>query len=158
MSFVHVETLEEIAREQISEDMGTVGLTIRDGKLLMFSTEYPDEGSVEVLAAQVTSADAAAPEIEEDATGVRLIAIERERQKAKWSDEHDDEHTSGDIAVNAAILAVKGTDAVVDDELERDGWGLVEKHAGDYVRRLTIAGALLAAEIDRELRRLEKTS
>lgn len=95
----------------------------------------------------------------EPADGARRIVDERERQKAKWSEDHDDDHTAGDLAVNAAILAVAGTDASVDDpDMERDGWGLVEKYNDDLVRRLAIAGALIAAEIDRELRLLAATS
>lgn len=102
--------------------------------------------------------------------GHELIAAERERQVAEegWTPEHDDEHSDAALAVVAASLAVDGTDAEVHDPIGRgtdghenrlgveqmgDCWGLVRKHRDDRVRQLTIAGALIAAEIDREQRR-----
>lgn len=98
--------------------------------------------------------------------GARRIAAERERQVSAegWSAEHDDGHTLGNLAVHAAALAVWGTDARVvdphgrgsigsDDDDYEDAWGLQAKHSGaSEVRRLEIAGALIAAEIDRLLR------
>lgn len=93
--------------------------------------------------------------------GVGRIQIERERQKyvEGHDDAHDDTHTKGDLSVYAAALAVEGTDARVDDPVGRvcdghrhDGWGLLAKHGDDRVRCLEIAGALIAAELDRELR------
>ena len=92
-------------------------------------------------------------------TGVELIAAERERQVGEegWTPKHDDSHTYGDLAVVAATLAVHGTDASVEDSHGWRGtkdarfglpWGLW-KHREDRTRLLTIAGALIAAEIDR---------
>ena len=101
-------------------------------------------------------------------TGIELIAAERQRQieVKNWTAEHDDEHTDGSLAVVAAIVAVSGTDAWVNDPLERclvdsdgrliDCWGIIPKWSGDAKQRLAIAGALIAAEIDR-LQRQEKT-
>lgn len=83
--------------------------------------------------------------------GARLIAAERARQvcAAGWTPEHDqDHHGQGELALHAAELALAGTDwesPLVGD----DDWGLVAKHAGDRQRQLVIAGALIAAEIDR---------
>ncbi len=89
-------------------------------------------------------------------TGASLIAAERERHSGSWTSEHDDGHTDGSLAVIAATIAVDGTDAKVVDPLDRgsghDPWGLISKHH-DRLRQLTIAGALIAAEIDREIRR-----
>jgi hypothetical protein len=95
-------------------------------------------------------------------SGIDLIAKERQRQieQENWTPEHDDDHTYGDLAVVAATLACDGTDAVVIDPLERgtadDPWGLIKKHGyqggADPIRKLSIAGALIAAEIDRLLR------
>lgn len=92
-------------------------------------------------------------------SGVELIAAERRRQVEVegWTAEHDDEHRWGALTKVAATLAVLHTDAIVTDpvgEFETGGrtWGLAEKHGRDEIRCLTIAGALIAAEIDRLLR------
>lgn len=89
--------------------------------------------------------------------GAKLIADERARQMAQegWTPEHDDTHQYGDLAVNAAILAVNGTDAEVVDHLERPDWNL-KRHP--RIEQLVIAGALIAAEIDRVIRRDQPTA
>jgi hypothetical protein len=85
--------------------------------------------------------------------GVELISAERNRQLSEWDGEHDDEHEDGQLAVRAAELAILHTDeGITDFTHEHDEWGLVAKHGHDSVRSLTIAGALIAAEIDRLLR------
>jgi hypothetical protein len=95
--------------------------------------------------------------------GTDLIAAERARQIAKegYDAAHDDTHTHGELAIAGAILAVDGTDAKVEDpdgfDTEGDPWGHLAKHSyrvagSSRVRTLTIAGALIAAEIDRLLR------
>jgi hypothetical protein len=100
----------------------------------------------------------------EPSDGAALITAERIRQQGMWDGEHDDsEHRSGRLAVVAAELALHGTDERIespDDGFDdyytkhlKDAFGLVAKHGGAEVRRLTIAGALIAAEIDRVLRR-----
>lgn len=76
---------------------------------------------------------------------ITLISNERERQKRKYSPEHDDDHTGGEIARTAAQLAGYG----VLNGSGVDQWGLVAKTAGKRIRQLTVAGALIAAEIDR---------
>ncbi len=92
--------------------------------------------------------------------GVERISAERKRQieKEDWTPEHDATHRYGELAINAAALAVWGTDAkVTNPETENeegepyDLWGLVEKHSANQLRCLEIAGALIAAEIDRIL-------
>lgn len=86
--------------------------------------------------------------------GAARIAIEREKQRAKWGDAHDDEHDGGMLAARLAEECDSVPVAVYVDgeETREDPWGLAEKHAADPIRRLQIAGALIAAEIDRRLR------
>ena len=119
-------------------------------------------------------------------TGAELIAAERNRQikEEGWTAERDDGHTDERLAVVAASLAVDGTDTRVEDPFGRgtprvvkryaeptigdingapsvvhgDCWGLVRKHRHDRERQLVIAGALIAAEIDRLLRMKEDDS
>lgn len=107
--------------------------------------------------------------------GIELIAEERDRQiKVEgWSAEHDEQHTDGELALAAALYAtpeplyakrnVGSGISFVDpwpwfDEVEvtryGDGlttqvpaWDKRKKH--NKLRRLVIAGALIAAEIDR---------
>jgi hypothetical protein len=66
---------------------------------------------------------------------------------------HDDQHTDGQLAVVAAELAVAHTEIQVRLDTPFGGvisdmWGLRSRHH-DTRRRLVIAGALIAAEIDR---------
>lgn len=101
--------------------------------------------------------------------GVELIARERQRQidKEGWSAEHDDDHSNGEIVDAAVCYAYqndpdRGYRLVVEDK-RADGvviyhdpwpwsqeWDKREKHG--RLRRLQIAGALIAAEIDRLIR------
>jgi alcohol dehydrogenase YqhD (iron-dependent ADH family) len=81
--------------------------------------------------------------------GVGLIAIERAAQRRKWPDAHDDEHDDRELAMAAATLILGG----YMDPGRAPRWALelFDKHAGPdaYARRLAIAGALIAAELDR---------
>jgi len=92
-------------------------------------------------------------------TGIELITEERKLQLEKWSGDHDDEcHRYAILARYAAVLAVAGTDARVsdpDDLATDDPWGLLERYP-EHIKRLQIAGALIAAEIDHQLRRQEE--
>lgn len=96
--------------------------------------------------------------------GVQRIVVERGRQIARegWTPAHDDEHTDGSLAIAAACYAVAGDPNVrvtrahgwpSNDAWPWQGWDKREKH--DRIRRLEIAGALIAAEIDRLLRAQE---
>jgi hypothetical protein len=96
-------------------------------------------------------------------TGIELIAQERQKQIEKhgWSLAHDKEHSHGELLKVAAILAVQGTDAKV---VSPDGWetgsniwGLEEKLKGDKIHRLKVVGALVAAEIDAEIDKLQNS-
>jgi len=86
--------------------------------------------------------------------GASRIAAERQRQieREGYGAEHDDRHADGRIAVAAARLVCATTGAYVTCFDNRDDWGLVNKHSGNRIRQLEIAGALIAAEIDRILR------
>ena len=112
------------------------------------------------------------------AGGLGLIAAERRRQFAEegWTTEHDDQHWAGELATAAACYAVQAdkgehqaAHVVTGRELfDRDHvprrfvfgqdawpwdpeWDKRLKHP--KLRRLAIAGALIAAELDRLLRR-----
>ena len=86
--------------------------------------------------------------------GIEHIRNERKRQiEIGWSLEHDDDHTNEELASAAAFYSLP----------EKYGWyGWLEilwpwrnRHKkGDYSRihQLEVAGALIAAEIDRLLR------
>ena len=108
-------------------------------------------------------------------TGTELIAEERQRQidVEGWSAEHDKQHTEGELAIAAALYAspvklyarisnqteIKFVDPwpwwdTVEVTRYGDGltttvpaWDKRAKHS--RLRRLVIAGALIAAEIDR---------
>ena len=94
-------------------------------------------------------------------TGIELIVIEREEQlkKHKYTLKHDQDHERGELAKAAAVLAVHHTDAIVQDdeqpfETNGDPWGLESKlcksnNKDELIHRLKVAGALIAAEIDR---------
>lgn len=93
--------------------------------------------------------------------GVKLISEERREQleKHNWSLEHDKTHSHGELIKMAAILCTNGTDVKVTsnvgDEFVSGShvWGLESKLSGDKnkVHRLKVAGALIAAELDKEL-------
>ena len=83
--------------------------------------------------------------------GVGDIAIERKRQvnKEGWTSQHDDQHIDGSLAIVAAYYATRSANCFQVDW--PDSWGNFydksDKH--DRRRKLVIAGALIAAEIDR---------
>ena len=102
--------------------------------------------------------------------GIERIAAERERQVEAegWTPEHDDAHADGVMAMAAACYAVHGIVSLLDERISvrcvwvgpdnsviRDAWPWAshwdkrDKHPP--LRRLEIAGALIAAEIDRLL-------
>lgn len=96
-------------------------------------------------------------------TGVELIAAERRHQVDKGYDAaHDDGHANGEMAAVAGDLALNCADCVDDFDYWPDGavpaWAdpLYYNNRGDRVRMLAVAGALIAAEIDRLHRKAEK--
>jgi hypothetical protein len=80
-------------------------------------------------------------------SGVALISCERQLQKVKWTDDHDDAHSRGEILAGALGLLVPWVE---------DLWKLREKNKPGSLKALTVAGALIAAEIDRRLRKGEQ--
>lgn len=115
-------------------------------------------------------ADARDATLEED--GVSLIAAERRRQVGRegWSAKHDDEHEDASLAMAAALYASpeplytvqKAPNSVAwtdpwpwHDQVQgaRGGWHKVpawdKRKTHPRLRQLVIAGALIAAEIDR---------
>ncbi len=93
-------------------------------------------------------------------TGVDLIAAERARQITKegYDAEHDGQHDYGELAQAAAAYAAYPARLMCLDTGAGDPgppqdifpWPEADKRAKhDQVRRLTIAGALIAAELDR---------
>ncbi len=97
-------------------------------------------------------------------TGAQLIAIERERQinEEDWDDEHDDEHQDGDLARAAICYAAQDRIFIKYQDGHnitfRDPWPgdwddeWDKRHKHGPIRRLVIAGALIAAEIDKMYR------
>lgn len=96
------------------------------------------------------------------AGGAALIAEERARQIAKegWTPDHDDEHTNGELADSAACYAALGGAQARGRANEpwmpppaAWPWDQSWWKPQDQMRNLVRAGALLAAEIDRLLRK-----
>ncbi len=90
--------------------------------------------------------------------GIALITAERQRQirEEGWTAEHDDKHDMGELAKAAACYAVG-------EQIIKEGYGYSTElwpwdtewwnPSSDPIRNLTKAGALIAAEIDRLLRK-----
>ena|ERR1700733_12994892 len=77
-------------------------------------------------------------------TGAQRILDERARHEAKgWTATHDDKHDKKELVLEAEYLLTGNS--------THDTWGLVQKsfNEGGRIRQLTVAGALIAAEIDR---------
>jgi hypothetical protein len=81
---------------------------------------------------------------------LRDVLAEREKQRAKWGDAHDDEHGNGALALAAADVILDGRPGVPSWLLAGSPeWvvNLVRRHGERD--RLVIAAALLLAEIER---------
>lgn len=98
-------------------------------------------------------------------TGVELIANERRRQvkEEKYGKVHDDKHTDQSIAMAAAHYASPGEALMIDHtgayvEMWPDNWDIEYNKKDKHGRKkqLVIAGALIAAELDRLIRLEEK--
>jgi hypothetical protein len=97
--------------------------------------------------------------------GVELIAAERKRQVEGegWDAEHDAQHTEEQLAWAACYYAMPGSFRAKEvsrncfvlpiDVFKLTKWnaGWAKRGAKDRIRQLTVAGALIAAEIDRLL-------
>jgi hypothetical protein len=95
--------------------------------------------------------------------GIEMIAAERERQVSDegFTDEHDDTHSGGELALAAACYAVPYPDALAagwswpfePESFKRVSNGVsVDSRTVELVK----AGALIAAEIDRLQREATK--
>lgn len=96
--------------------------------------------------------------------GIERIAAERQRQKElhDWTPEHDDEHDRAELAQAAICYTIAATvrepRRVLGPGFDRMRWPWnVEwwKPSDDPIRNLEKAGALVAAEIDRLIRKRE---
>lgn len=88
--------------------------------------------------------------------GVALIAAERQRQREKGYDAAHDASVedAGQLADAAYMVLFEHTQGpgCVDDEDEPEGWEqalALKMRTANPIRRLTVAAALIAAEIDR---------
>lgn len=108
-------------------------------------------------------------------TGIGLIAAERQRQiiEEQWDEDHDDTHDKSEMAIVAALYAVDGLKKIkvigrvhksngggmdcdyCGTDVWPDSWDEQwdKRGIGTRIRRLSKAGALIAAEIDRLIRR-----
>lgn len=95
-------------------------------------------------------------------SGVDLIFRERLRQihEKRYDAAHDDTRADGSL-IDSAKLILGDDDGELDPDLDcgdEDDWAyplakhVHEKYADDPIRRLAIAGAMIAAEIDRLVR------
>ena len=82
-------------------------------------------------------------------SGDELIADERRRQiyAENWSPEHDDTHVRGELAREGALYALEGT--VWETQVDGLCGNWESRTRKSRIRQLAIAGALIAAEIDR---------
>lgn len=97
-------------------------------------------------------------------TGAELIARERQRQidEEGWTAAEDDSNLKGQLAIAAACYALNGTAAVVHNpnaDIGAEGWPwdaeYDKRDTHSDLKQLVCAGALIAAEIDKELRARE---
>jgi hypothetical protein len=88
-------------------------------------------------------------------SGATLLGAERHRQlhEEGYTPEHDAEHDANDLTWAAwCLLDAAASDAPVPDPPKMWPWGADDwKPEHEPMRRLVIAGALIAAEIDRRL-------
>jgi hypothetical protein len=95
-------------------------------------------------------------------TGTELIAEERQRQITAegYTAEQDDKMEDGDLALAAVCYATNAVGELDDGNPLFEAWwpwdnSYWKPTPGDEIRQLVKAGALIAAEIDRLLRKEE---
>jgi hypothetical protein len=91
-------------------------------------------------------------------TGIELIAKERERQISTegWTAAHDDQHINGELRDAAICYAMVCDDRAGEGAVDLSPWPWDMdwwKPSDDQKRNLVKAGALIAAELDRLMRR-----
>ncbi len=87
-------------------------------------------------------------------TGIELIAIERQEQIKKhgYTNIEDERNDGGQLSYAAEMLLAQEHEEGIDSACFPDGWShdiCVKMLSKPYKARLIIAGALIAAEIDR---------
>jgi len=87
-------------------------------------------------------------------TGIERIVAERNRQinREGWTAEHDEQHRDEELLIAAVCYvynAMKTCFGTVEEWPWDSAWDKRNQH--DDIRSLEIAGALIAAEIDRRL-------
>jgi hypothetical protein len=92
--------------------------------------------------------------------GAKLICIERDRQvnEEGYTNSHDDRNSHYELS-NAAICYLNPTNSNFVDDNWPTQWSreyFNPSPAGEHIRNFVKAGALIAAEIDRLLRKGEK--
>ncbi len=87
-------------------------------------------------------------------SGAELIAHEREHQRQRWGDDHDDEHGNQELARAAVMYAmpVNHRSALKTIWPFQQEFKPSQTRVGDLVK----AGALIAAEIDRLQRKMDQ--
>ncbi len=142
------------AWEQATED-GDTGMENRFRELTQqFTTSVTDWHAIAIEAGLVGPASPAP-------SGVALIAQERQRQieVEGWTPEHDDRHTEDELESAAAAYILGPVVGYnywpwVDETGEPVGFKPRGHKPEQRLHDLTIAGALIAAELDRLLRTL----
>ena len=85
-------------------------------------------------------------------TGIELIAEERQEQIQKhgWTKDHDAQHNDGELVRAACAIAfVSRVDMPANIPAPDWAWEIRERIEHDRIHCLKVAGALIAAEIDR---------
>jgi len=85
--------------------------------------------------------------------GIDLIKKKREETKKRFTKKHDRNHTDESLALAACYYALPKCYETPLIRLYPKSWSTAwaNKHNGDRIRDLVIAGALIASEIDRLL-------
>lgn len=140
--------------------MGKVSFVLRDLRVLLARLERIRDTDAAYVVTRAIAALEAEPDLTDAASAV-LAERQRQIEVGGWTPAHDDEHTSGDMAMAAACYATASL-VPEGDEVERlqqllwpwprEWW----KPTGQR-RNLVLAGALILAEIER-LDRLAEAS
>lgn len=146
-----IEAINKLLRDQNTKGGCELllGLSVSGESHRVYIATQNDKGKIEAkMGANYCPFCGAKYDTEPD--GARLITLERRNHRAKgWAPEHDDSHKFGELALAAACYATPSdhrTDNEIDSQLWPDGW---EQKDYERIRELTVAGALIAAEIDR---------
>lgn len=87
-----------------------------------------------------------------------LILLERRKQVEKgYDNSHDGKEKPGNVALAASLIAAQAYgnhlyDIAGEDAWPWTDWDKRDEYESDRVKALTVAGALILAELERELR------